>query len=690
MSLALGAPLALLLAGLVALPVVAHLTRRRPTERVAFGAMLLVRRLVKRLRRRRTLHDRLLLALRALALLALALAASGPELVFEEVEPPAGGASRVVLVVDRSLSMGWRASGPTLLERARAAAAERVRAQPDGVALGLVSYAAGVEVHTTELSTDRDVVLAAIDDLTVSPASGDLRGALLAARRLLDGRPGQVLVFTDEAGPEMVPAAAEEAARLLDLDAALVPVPIHANPPSNLAVTAAAWEEGLEGGQVTLRVASFGPEAATASCEVRLPGGTVIPVFADVPAGGVADVKVTVPRDADGGVASATCEDPALPLDDTRWFHLPGAGASRVLVVDGSPGDTPTESEVYFLERALAPWGGAAAGLAVDVVAPAGVSRIDTEVHPVVFVANVADPAPLAGPLRAHLRAGGGVVLGMGSQVTIDRYNAALGDLLPAPLAGLASLADPMEAPVALAMPETADPLFRPFSRGGRAGFRRAGVWRVAQLAPYEDRGDVTTLLRTATGVPVLVRRVHGRGALLLWTSTFDRAWTDLPLQAVFVPLVQQLVSTLGADATAGATRIDVAVGEVVDVAVPDGLGTDLQVEGPSGEATSATLEGGAVRVVVTEAGPWTVRVAGGPPVALLAANVAGAESDVRRTTSLVAASAAVRPEAFTRRVQLAPAALWGGALALALAGLLAPLRRADDDAEAPASGGVA
>ena len=54
MSLGLQLPWALLLGGLVVLPVIAHLTRQRPTDRVAYGAMMLLERLVKRLRRRRS------------------------------------------------------------------------------------------------------------------------------------------------------------------------------------------------------------------------------------------------------------------------------------------------------------------------------------------------------------------------------------------------------------------------------------------------------------------------------------------------------------------------------------------------------------------------------------------------------------------------------------------------------------
>ena len=63
MSLSVATPIALALVALLALPVVAHLARQTPVSQQPFGAMLLLERLVKRLRRRRRVRDPLLLLL---------------------------------------------------------------------------------------------------------------------------------------------------------------------------------------------------------------------------------------------------------------------------------------------------------------------------------------------------------------------------------------------------------------------------------------------------------------------------------------------------------------------------------------------------------------------------------------------------------------------------------------------------
>lgn len=667
MSFSFLAPAALGLGALVAIPILAHLTRQRPTDRVAFGAMLLVQRLVKRLRRRRTIKDPLLLLLRVLALLAVVLAAAGPRLSWQGDVPDFGGSGRVVLVVDTSMSMALHDSGGTLLARAVAEARRWIQDAPDGARFGLVAYDATSRPLTPELTDDKGLVLGLLDELQPAIHPGDLRAALLDARRMLAGEPGEVVLFTDEAGPVMIPGAREELGRIVAAGSAVLPVPIHADPPRNVAVTAADYGDGLEGGTLTLRVVNHGPTAREVPCDVRLPDGAEIPVFVDAPPLSEAEVRLTVPREARGGVGQVRCEDDDLGLDNARWFHMPDVGASRVLVVDGAPGDTPTESEVYFLERALAPWGGVQTGVRPDVVSTQGLASTDLSEHRVVFLANVSDPRPVAPRLREFVRQGGSVVIGMGSNVTAERYNAAFGGVLPTPLRSPRALAALGEDPVPLSLPDVAHDLFEPFARGGRGAFRSVGAWRVMTLEPYTEGGDVTTLLRYATGVPALVDRSVGTGHVVLWTSTFDDAWTTFPLQSVYLPLMQRLVAWLGGAGHGAVQRVDALVGQQVTVSVPEGI-TELTALGPGGDSVRVVVSGDEGRLTVDAPGAYRVDVADGPPLAWVAANTDPIESDVRRYDSVARVEADLEPELFTRHQELAWPALWL-ALALALGG---------------------
>ncbi len=664
MSLSLLVPGALALLGLIALPVIAHIARQRPRERVPFGAMLLLERLVKRLRRRRRIHDPLLLLLRVAIVALLALAASGVRASFDGGEPDVGGSGRVVILVDRSMSMGMLDRGATLVAGARDQAVAQIGGLPPGTLVGAIAFDDEATPLTPGLSGDAGAVAARVAAIEPTLGGSDLRGALLAARRMLDGEPGEILLFTDEAGPRMVPDAAEELRRLVEQGSAVLPRTAGATP-RNVAVTGARYGDGIEGGSVEVTITNFGPDAVEVPCEVRLPDGQVVTIFADLPPEGETVERVTVPRQAAGGVGEARCDDPDLPADDARSFHLPQVGADRVLVVDGDPGETPIRSEVYFVERALAPWGGARSGVQPDVVPPLALLGLDPEAHQVVFLANVGDPRPFAASLLTFVQRGGSVVISGGANVSPERYNAALGALLPAPLRRVDDLAARGEPGPALLAPDPSEPLFEPFSRGGRATFTEVRTRRALALEPYVDSPEVRTLLRYEGGAPALVERQVGRGKVLLWTTTVDYDWTNFPTQAAFMPMMQRLVSYLGGQAAGVGARFEADVGRPVAIELPD-LALQPEVIGPDGQPVASRIEGSYLTFTPPRPGGYALTVPAAPPLAWVAANLDPVESDVRRYDSILASQARVAPERFQIHVDPSPW-LIGGALLLAL-----------------------
>ena len=680
MGLGLLVPGALALSALAALPVLAHLSRQVPRDRRAFGAMLLLERVVKRLRRRRRLKDVPLMLLRVLALLAVVAAAAGARFTFAGGAATFGGSGKVVVIVDRSMSMSLSDGGSTLLQRARGQAVDLVSQLPDGTLVAAVAYDDRADRLVPALTVDHERVLGRLRDVQPTSGGSDLRGALLEARRLLGGEKGEVVVFTDEAGGHMVLDASEEIAALVAAGDAVIPRPVHAEPPRDVTVSAAQYGEGVEGGQVIVRVRNYGPSPMTVTCDITLPDGAAIPVFADLPAaaadnGPPAEVEehVTVPTEAKGGVGRAHCDDPDLPLDDTRYFHLPQVGAARVLVVDGDPGDTPTRSEVYFLERALSPWGGTGNGVKPDVTTPLGLAELDPEQHRVVFLANVADPRPWGPRLIDFVRRGGNLVIAAGDNITADRYNSALGPILPSGFRKPDDVAGPGEPGVALALPDVSLPLFEPFARAGRGGFGRVHTRRMLTLDPYTDSEDVHTWLRWETGQPALVERKLGSGRVLVWTSTVDTSWGNLPLESVFMPHVQRLVGYLGGQASGGEARFDATVDEPVTIPLPD-VAMDPEVTGPDGQPVKSHVEASQLVFTPETPGGYEIRVETAPPLAWVAANTPPDESDVRRYEGLAMAESKIDPDLFQRHIDLGPGLL-GAALAMLLLQAVLSLR---------------
>jgi hypothetical protein len=633
--------------------------------------MLLLERVVKRLRRRRRVKDPLLLLLRILACLAVSIAVAGPQLSYPGGVPEFGGTGRVVIVVDRSLSMQLVDGGGMLQQRARAEAKDALGKLPPDAEVGLVVFDTDARRLTPSLTVEHGRVSGLIDAIQPSGGTSDLRGALLEARRLLGGEPGEVLLFSDQAGPRIVAEAHTEIGLLVAAGSTIIPFPIRADPPRNIAITRADYGDGLEGGQVTVRLVNYGPEPVEVPCEVSLPDGATISIFVDVPPLGEAEERVTVPVEAEGGVGRVACEDPDLAADDQRHFHLPRVGASRVLVIDGDPGDTPTRSEVYFLERALAPWGGARSGLTLDVSTPVGLADLDPERHRVVFLANVADPRAFGPRLTEFVRRGGNLVISGGDNVTAERYNASLAAILPAQVRPPRSLADRSEEGVPAALPDVGVELFEPFSRGGRASFARIRANRVLTFEAYRETDEVSTLLLWENGMPALVERRIGEGRVLVWTGTFDLGWGNLPLQAAFMPLMQRVVTYLGADSSVSAARVEAVVGERVSIPLPE-LAIEPQVMGPEGDLVRSRVEGSRLLFTPEQPGAYALTLADAPPLAWVAVNTDPGESDVRSYDDVARVEREIDPELLVRRVELARPVLGLGLVLVLLQALLA------------------
>jgi hypothetical protein len=372
-------------------------------------------------------------------------------------------------------------------------------------------------------------------------------------------------------------------------------------------------------------------------------------------------------------------DDAALPVDNTRYFHLPRVGASRVLVIDGDPGTTPIRSETYFLERALAPWGALRGGVLPEVGSSASLATLDPEAHRVVFLANVAEPGPYTAQLVDFVRAGGGLVISGGENVTAQRYNGALRDLLPSllrkprNLVGLdASGGNPLVLPGDL-------PIFRAFNRSGRAGQARITARRVLTFEPYSESEEIRTLATWEGGIPALVERRVGLGRVLVWTSTLDTGWGNAPLQAAFLPLIQQLVGALGGEAQGSGARHQGLVGQ--QVTVP--LGAILQSHDPllrdhEGKEVPFRREATRDGIVFNPQSPGAYQLSldGAAPLAWIAVNTDPNESNLSPGLDLAEAEAEIAPELFLREASLGLGALWGALALLLLQGLISRQRR--------------
>jgi hypothetical protein len=133
---------------------------------------------------------------------------------------------------------------------------------------------------------------------------------------------------------------------------------------------------------------------------------------------------------------------------------------------------------------------------------------------------------------------------------------------------------------------EADHPIFTPFSKDAPE-LADAKFFKISLLGPTTATSDRKVLARFTNGAAALVEASIGAGRTLLFTSTLDRDWNDLPIHPGFLPLIQQAVRHLARKHALG-TESDHLVG--ASVALPTSDLKKLEIRGPEG--AGAVFEG--------------------------------------------------------------------------------------------------
>ena len=668
MSLEWLAPAGVALVALSLLPILSHLIRRPPKERWFFGAMMLLERAKKSPTKRTRVHDWLLLLIRILLLLLLGLAMLQPQLQWPNPNEPLDRASKVVVLIDQSLSMNQRVTTEnslSVLEQVKKDAQNELKDIPEEIDVLILSFAKNTDELTDGFSKNKAAALSSIQTIVQTQEEGNLVQALRAARRSLEGKGGEIWLYTDQAGDFWTEELEDEIRLLVEQNIALKPRPVAPSSPQNITVSTAKYGEGVEGGAVNFTVVNFGSEDREVHCQVLLPNDVEINTFVTVPAEDSAEAFVTVPRVVDGGVATIKVEDPYLELDNEFHFHLPRIGASRVLVVDGDPGAASIESEVYFLERALSPLGsgGKLQGIVPDIIGEHGLGALNPDTHQVVFLANITNPSAISTPLINFVRSGGGLVLSLGSNTSIDSTNAALADVLPSPLREVKTLSQDYNFAPKTKIPNASHEIFTPFLRGGLQEFSNVAWKKIVALEPFQESDDTKVLLNLENEMPLFIEHKVGNGRVILITSTIDMDWGNLPLQSVYMPLIQRMVGYLGGVSSAS-MRQTCLVGE--DCFVEWKQSEQNLVWSASSGIIAAQVKEQRAILNTGASGAYQLSISGGPALAWVAMNTSISEADVQVKREILETAAEIAPEFFLEKENLT-GWLWLAAIILFL-----------------------
>jgi hypothetical protein len=169
---------------------------------------------------------------------------------------------------------------------------------------------------------------------------------------------------------------------------------------------------------------------------------------------------------------------------------------------------------------------------------------------------------------------------------------------------------------------------------------RAAKFFRYAAIAPAaEDQ----VLMSFESGAPLLLEHGIGAGRVLLFTSSLDKEWNDLPLQPVFVPFIAGLANHLLGGA--GFSN-EAALGSTLALRAMGLAGG--QIFAPDGDAVLGL--GGSEDVLLDQIGFY--ELVGGGSTEVVAVNFDTRESNLRA----VDAATLERWQGLGRRSETAPA----------------------------------
>jgi hypothetical protein len=613
-----------LLAGLlaIAIPIAVHLVQRERRTVVVFPSLMFLRRIPNQSVRRRAIRHWALLALRVAAFALISVAFARPFLP-AGVTPAAaaGGTREVVILVDRSASMGYGEHWA----RAQEAARRVVRGLAAGDRASVVFFAADAEI-AARADGGPAALLAAIDRAEPGPGLTRYGPALRAAAGLLDASTAsrrEVVLVSDFQKSGWDPA---QDARLPP-GVALQPISVAEQTTANVALVGLTFVQQPAARGVLVTASARVMNHATTPLTDREITLSVDGHRADtkrVSAGpGTAATVTFVPFVVGGDRARVTARlaPDQLPADDVFNAVVTAGGRVPVLIIESA---NPAPDASLYLIRALEV--AAAPGFDTRVARADRVTPADITSSAVVVLNDARVPTGSAGhALAAAVNAGAGLLVLLGER---SAWSPDDPDLLPGRLGAPVDRSGTSGG--TLGSIDFSHPVFEIFSSPRSGDLTAARIFRYRTLTAA---GKV--LARFDDGAVAVAERRVGNGSVVAWTSTLDSYWNDLPLKPVFVPFVHQLMRHLGRYVE---PRPWYTVGEAYDPAdappaVPGtraAAGGPFTAVSPSGRAVEPTAGSGRRTVPLTETGFYEIRQAGssaGPFV--IAVNGAVPESDL-------------------------------------------------------------
>ena len=645
----------ILLAGAAAflIPLAIHLLNRRKVTVVRWGPMHLLHEVIRQKKRNIKIEQWLLLATRILLPIILALCLARP--VLSALHAMRGmGKSSLVVILDDSFSMRAPASGGSPMEQARQAIQRMTDELPRGSDVQVILAGGTPRPLLDQSTTALDLVpkaLSEVASLSGPFSANDAFQAASAALHKASSGAREVVLMSDfqqsdwKTFLEGTTVPALESLLKEEPKPSLTFYRLNTDITENLSIAAFELSAlfAAEGQPIgaRVRVKNHGKRLwQDVALNLEADGTKIRTTRITVPADGEVTLSLTHEFDKVGDHSlGVRLEGDTFTDDNSAQAIVHVRHQINVLLVEGHPGNEPLSGATDFLELALSPNMAAATG-SKDLVMTTKVDakRLRKEDFARKEVIILADVERLQNyqltEMEKFVKEGGGLLVFAGPTCDITSYNRDFfrnGDgLYPAKIKGYGSVS-PGENPVRMLMQRLTHPAVSYFNdtRGGRLQDAEFRTW--LQFEP--GKGDVKPVLLLDRGVPLFLEKTYEKGKVIASATTANSEWTNLPLQMVFVPLMQRMVSHLASQGTAPSSQF---VGQTVRFGLKAGKGDEVfELTDPAGKSTEVKAHKENNGVVLEsqathEAGLYSIKAKDSSEVQRFAFNVNPAESDLK------------------------------------------------------------
>ena len=611
----------------VSVPVIIHLLNRRKFHKVVWAAMRFLKISVEQNQRRLQVEDLILLVLRCLLVLLIGLALSRPVLS-RLAKSLFGSQVTAVLILDHSYSMGMSDGTATRFDKAKKAALQAIETMSAGSSAAVLFAADIPQAVIPEPTFDLNLVRRVIREAQLTDRSTDLAPALERAIDTLQRRlllRGEIYVFTDGQSSgwrhlARIQKSLEQVRTKIRTHIVLV----GEHEEHNLGLSELRLASGLTPIKQPLRfearVTNYGKEEArnvrvTLNVDADPPSDEF--TVETLPPGESRSVSLFAKFRTEGfHSVTARLTGDRLPADDKRTIAVRALKEVRVLLVDGEPGAEARDSETYFLRQALQPVAATEAPgyfIKTATISTPDLAGARFDDFDAVVLANVPEFGEAAARhLEDYVRRGGGLVVFPGARLNPVFYNEVLAKkagLLPATFGPARGQADQDEKYFTLQDRNFEHPIVSLWNDSSSGTLSSARFYRALDLvpvaftkgpaskarpptrddspeglapivaAPAPPAGEPRVIVRFADAKPAAMERDFGLGRVVVFASTADTAWNDLPVRLAFVPLIHR---TIGALVQRQDEGLNVRVGEKFTRHAPtDLLGKDALIFKP-------------------------------------------------------------------------------------------------------------